>query len=580
MSYESHEGNGTEFPADESDESFASFERMPSRPTAAAEGTRTGTYTQHDDSALDEPASPRSPSSSNQDAEEPLTYQEELLFIGSEDILKYVRTSTEKCKDISVTLHHFLDDQATLDSRVSQTVERIKILNELLKQMLLMIEPLRGERKVAIFVTEELSVLTRSMRVAIELLENDFALFDIAPLPLEARRERWKNLMLAFEEENPCSLPEHLGLSCRYGKEVLANMQAGVLSTPESKRAKSRMCKLNGLEQYSAPTRSFDPPETLPLIDAYAERDYTDTSNFNSLLSLKINHKHLNCDENGDHTSEKIVSENPSHDEDGTFISSTLAESRSSITGQVNWFWLSQADIIPGYWATPWKDLFSEAVCLGATSVFLKVLEHYTDASNCKYVNSQMRCFEWVSAGKATYPSYAHNSRGGVIVSGTYDLASFPAFGRAITPIELLYSYKYQVDRSQPQTSKSVTDSIGELMGLDSWLSLAGRLPEITLGSGNLLRTLPTLAQRIFTDFDLEFSSLDRTSSDRGLQIIRTIAEGLVQTFEEQGLSEAEQLFTDVALLRTAKVGLCVARGPNTSELRDVLHHDVQVYMA
>lgn len=124
-----------------------------------------------------------------------------------------------------------------------------------------------------------------------------------------------------------------------------------------------------------------------------------------------------------------------------------------------------------------------------------------------------------------------------------------------------------------------MTDSIGELMGLDSWLSMAGRMPEIINGPKDLLRTLPTLVQQIMVDFHEEFSN-DRTFVDGGLQIIRTIAEALLETLREQDLCEAEQLYTTVALLRTAKVGLSVARGPDTTRLQDVLRHDVQVYMA
>lgn len=186
----------------------------------------------------------------------------------------------------------------------------------------------------------------------------------------------------------------------------------------------------------------------------------------------------------------------------------------------------------------------------------------------------------WTYAGKTTYPSYAHNSKGGIVVSGVYRPTKFSAFERAIAPIELLYSYDYQVDRSPLHTAESVTESIAELVGLDSWLSMAGRLPEIMGGRSDLLRTLPTLIQRIMTDFRLEFESLDRTSNNGGLQIIQTIAEALLLTLHEQNLTEAEQLFMIVALLRTAKVGLCIARGPDTSKLADVLKNDVQVYLA
>lgn len=282
-----------------------------------------------------------------------------------------------------------------------------------------------------------------------------------------------------------------------------------------------------------------------------------------------------------DRVSKEIHVEDVPNSEDRSSTASTIAENKITPTGEVNWLWLCHADIVPGYWATPWKHLFSEAICLGAISVLLKVLGTFTNATNCRYVKSSPPHFlDWLRAGKRTYPSYAHNAKGGIVACGTYESANFTAFKHAVTPIELLYSSEHQVDRSVIQTARSVTDSICELIGLDSWLSMAGRLPEITGGPSNLLRTLPTLLQRLMTDFVLEFSNLDRTPNDGGLQIIQTIAEALLQTLIEENLSEAEQLFTSIALLRTAKVGLCVVRGPDTAKLGDVLKHDVQVYLA
>ncbi|CAO1596950.1 hypothetical protein XANCAGTX0491_000777 [Xanthoria calcicola] len=117
-------------------------------------------------------------------------------------------------------------------------------------------------------------------------------------------------------------------------------------------------------------------------------------------------------------------------------------------------------------------------------------------------------------------------------------------------------------------------------MGLDTWLSIAGRQSEIIDGPGGLLQTLPTLIQQIMTDFHLEFITLDRTSKDGGSQIIDTISDSLLGYLKEQGLSDAEQLFCLVALLRTTKTALCVARGSDTAKLREVLIHDVEVYLA
>ncbi|KAL8826195.1 MAG: hypothetical protein Q9191_003954 [Dirinaria sp. TL-2023a] len=514
------------------------------------------------------------------EAPQPLTYEEELILIKCENILKHTRSSTEECKDVSVTLKFFLDNQAQLDTRAQDALEHVRILNNLLKDLLLIIEPIQYEKKTATFVLSELDILMRSTRTPLSMLKEDFALFDITPLPLEARRREWSKLMLAFQEENPFSLPEHLELSCRYGSEILANVKAGILSSSESDLLKSRICRLNGFVQESSSSYTLDSKEPISKSAAHHRRRVAASRHSSPGILPAAVTRHNQASNRDTTASDDTDSEGLSDNDERSSLASTLAESKSTPTGEVNWLWICQADIIPGFWATPWTHLFSDAVCLGAMSVVLKVLETFTTKANMKYVESQPRYRRWHGDGKSTYPSYAHNSRGGIVVSGVYEPVRFSAFEHPIAAIELLHSYDHQVSRSPFLTTESVVDSIGELMGLDSWLSMAGRLPEIELGPSDLLRTLPTLIQQLMTDFDLEFSSLDRTSKDGGLRIIQTIAAGLLQTFTEQNLSEAEQLFTSIALLRAAKVGLCIARGPDTSKLRDVLRHDVQVYLA
>jgi hypothetical protein len=82
------------------------------------------------------------------------------------------------------------------------------------------------------------------------------------------------------------------------------------------------------------------------------------------------------------------------------------------------------------------------------------------------------------------------------------------------------------------------------------------------------------------TDFKVEFENTDRTSSEGGFQIIQDIAESLKQALIDHKLSKPEQLFAIVALLRAAKTALCVIHGTDTAKLREVLLHDVQVYLA
>ncbi|KAI4272395.1 MAG: hypothetical protein LQ337_005324 [Flavoplaca oasis] len=207
-------------------------------------------------------------------------------------------------------------------------------------------------------------------------------------------------------------------------------------------------------------------------------------------------------------------------------------------------------------------------------------LEPFTNKTNFQYAATQNHNRQWLKQGRTTYPSYAHKAAGGIVVAGTYRATIFGSFKSPIAPLELYKDYEHQVDRSFSSTAHTVIDSTAEIMGLDTWLSISGRQPEITDGPSRLLRTLPTLIQQIMTDFHLEFTSVDRTSKDGGSRIINIISDSILAYLREQGLTEAEQLFCLVALLRTVKMALSVARGTDTAMLKDVLVHDVQVYLA
>ena len=47
----------------------------------------------------------------------------------------------------------------------------------------------------------------------------------------------------------------------------------------------------------------------------------------------------------------------------------------------------------------------------------------------------------------------------------------------------------------------------------------------------------------------------------------------------DEELSDAEQLYVLVALLRTVKLYQCVLAGPNTWDMQDILLQDVQVHL-
>lgn len=265
---------------------------------------------------------------------------------------------------------------------------------------------------------------------------------------------------------------------------------------------------------------------------------------------------------------------------DGLGVHQSIASKGPLGNGVMKWLWICQADVLPGYFASPWHNHFSSETCLGAIVTVLEALEYYTDRSNLRYIDSLPWCEHWLYQGKTTFPSYAINAMGGIIIPTEDELVNFECFNSPMPAIQLLRSYHQQIDRFSYQgTNDIVIDRLTELMALDSWLSFCGRQPEIYDGRNNLLHSMPMLIQKIMTNFEYEFSNLDCTSADGGHQIVKELAGVIAHTLEKEMLSEEEQLFTVVAMLRAAKMALCCLNGPNTVKLRDIFIHDVQVYL-
>jgi hypothetical protein len=266
-------------------------------------------------------------------------------------------------------------------------------------------------------------------------------------------------------------------------------------------------------------------------------------------------------------------------------------------SGEMNWFWACQIDVIPGYLATPWTDKFSIPHCFGAVAVIIESLGVLTGYSQPVYLNS--KCHErglvWIQSGRATFPPYgvSASDHHGTVISGAYSTTSFPGFRAPLFPIELLCDYRFQVDRHLSSNVSTLRARLSELMAIDAWLSYCGRQPEIcghgsgneldlpVLGLGDLLYTTPTLVQRTMDSFKFEFANLERTAFDGGLQLVRQIALNLLDTlgWKVEGLAPGEKLFVLVAILRAAKMALCIASGTDTSALREILLNDVQVHL-
>lgn len=248
--------------------------------------------------------------------------------------------------------------------------------------------------------------------------------------------------------------------------------------------------------------------------------------------------------------------------------------------GAIKWLWICQADVLPGYFANPWHDYFSRETCLGVIVTMLEALEYYTDHSTLTYIDALPWCRNWLHQGQTTHPSYAINAMGGVIIPGEYDLVKFECFGSPMPVIKLLGTYHQQIDPSSYEgTDALVIERLTELMALDSWLSFCGRQPEIYDGRNNLLQSMPMLIQKLMSDYEFEFSSLDRTSADGGHQIVKELAGLIAHSLEKALLSEEEQLFTMMAMLRAAKMALCLLNGPDTAKLREIFIRDAQVYL-
>ncbi|KAL8912490.1 MAG: hypothetical protein Q9171_002503 [Xanthocarpia ochracea] len=541
-----------------------------------------------------------------------LTYAEEILFLRSDEILKNLMVCTERCKDVATTLKFVRSVQPELTPNVLETYSLIKEINTSVKSLLFHLRPLREHKEMASIVTMKLDTLLLGLQTSLDVLQTSFDLFDITPLTSDEREEAWKRTSDLFEKRCACTMGEYLGILRSFSGEVVSNLQAGVFTSPEAELLKKRLSEANLDSQttpksarrpeslsrrhtsqsrskyFHSPSRFTDSPLGSPMNSAFRNPDlYDKVSGDNSRqrprwpdLEPKEPKKPNVPSSVSTSSSYSMTDTDDSSGSETDTSSTTLSSSKSNYTGEMKWFWICQADVLPGYFATPWKGVFSGAECIGTISVLLKSLQLFTNETNFQYVAVQCHNREWLQLGKTTYPSYAHNAAGGVVVAGTYRATSFQSFKNPIAPLELLNCYEHQVDRNFSSSAQGIIDSTAELMGLDTWLSISGRQPEIMDGPSHLLRALPTLIQQIETDFSLEFSSVDRTSKDGGSRIINTISDSLLAYLNEENLSDAEQLFCLVALLRTAKMALCVARGTDTAMLRDVLVRDVQVYLA
>lgn len=261
----------------------------------------------------------------------------------------------------------------------------------------------------------------------------------------------------------------------------------------------------------------------------------------------------------------------------------------ASELGNINWFWLSQTDILSGFWATPWRsfETINFQVCAGAIIVLIEAIESLIGKDCLQYIpfssslqdESITGTINWMMEGRPTFPAYAYNSKGGVVCPGTYASITYHAFVNQIPAVELLDSYSHQAKSCTQKSQAACERRIVELMHLDSWLSIVGRMGEIRSGRTDLLRQTPALVQALMNEFDLDFQDADLSSQDGGAQTNQEIAATVKDYLVELELDEAEVLYALVATLRTIKVGQCVLTGPDTRMLIEIFEKDIQVYL-
>ncbi|KAL9010765.1 MAG: hypothetical protein Q9173_004332 [Seirophora scorigena] len=123
-----------------------------------------------------------------------LTYDEELLFLHSDSILKRLQSCTEQCKDIITILTFAFRSSLTLDTISARSA---------------------NAREIALW-----------------------------------------NTLSAFEKKFPCLMPDSLDLVQRFAKEITANFKVGVFKSPESALLKQGVAHASGHNHLSNSTSS------------------------------------------------------------------------------------------------------------------------------------------------------------------------------------------------------------------------------------------------------------------------------------------------------------------------------------
>jgi hypothetical protein len=204
--------------------------------------------------------------------------------------------------------------------------------------------------------------------------------------------------------------------------------------------------------------------------------------------------------------------------------------------GEIDWFWLSQMEIIPGFWATSCRsfEYLSHQICNGAINIVeeaIVAIAGVKGLSRWAYppppaspMNGRLLgTIDWINSGRSTYLVYAFNAKSGVVCDGIFtniDLPK-PLFANSINEIELFHSPAPSVLTPHTSSSRSQSDverHLIELMRLDAWLSKVGGTQEIRGEPSRLLIQMPALVQRVMNQFEPLFMGAELSSLDGGAQ--------------------------------------------------------------
>ena len=71
--------------------------------------------------------------------------------------------------------------------------------------------------------------------------------------------------------------------------------------------------------------------------------------------------------------------------------------------------------------------------------------------------------------------------------------------------------------------------------------------------------------QLLLDEFEEDVEAINRSANEGEIWFVQDLTANFIHFLNSERLSKAEQIFTLGARLRTAKAGVCVAIGPDTS---------------